>query len=121
MRYYLSRINPVDGFRVSGAGDTRWLEFDNLGLEAGLATDCEYTYQWYRFDNDVDGRSVLTAEATTSEPAIPIPPGSVPFPMVRMASRCDGHTSWASAVEVFLRGGAEPTVVGVDRADPATP
>jgi hypothetical protein len=118
VRYYLSRISPVDGFRVIGAGETRRLEFDNLGLEAGLATDCEYQYQWFRYDNLIAGRSVLTAEATVSEPALPIPSSLAPFPMVSLTSRCAGQPSWTSAVEVFLRNGAEPTVVGVDRADP---
>ena len=121
VRYYLSRINPVDGFRVTGAGGTQRLEFGNLGLDVGLAANCDYGYQWYRYDNDLDARSSLTGEATTSLPAIPIPSGSIPFRIVRLTSHCARQPSWSSAVEVFVRGGSEPTVVGVDRGDPTTP
>ena len=121
VRYYLSRINPVDGFRVTGAGDQMALEFDNLGLDVGLAADCDYRYQWYGYDNDTDSRSRMTAEATATQPSLPIPTGATNFSVVRLTSQCEGQPSWSSAVEVFLRSGAEPTVVGVDRADPATP
>jgi len=120
VRYYLSRINPVDGFRVTGAGDQLALEFDNLGLDVGLAVDCDYRYQWYGYDNDTDRRSRMTAEATATQPSLPIPTGATPFSVVRLTSRCEGQPSWSSAVEVFLRSGAESMVVGVDRADPAT-
>ena len=115
---HLTRINPVDRFRVAGSGEVRRLEFDNLGVKAGLAGLCDYTYQWYRYDNASDDRSVLTAEATTSVPSLPIPTGSIPFSMVRLTSQCEGQPSWTSPVDVFLRNEPEPTVVGVDRADP---
>ena len=122
VRYYLSRINPVDRFRVTtGAGQARQLEFDNLGVAARLSDGCDYTYQWFRYDNLNAGQSVLSAEATTSQMSLPIPAGSAPFPMVRLRSRCAGQPGWTSLVEIFLRHGPDPTVVGVDRADPDAP
>ena len=118
VRYYLSRITPLDGFRLTGAGEARQLEFDNLAVAVGLAGDCEYSYQWFQYDNATDGRSVLTGEATTGQMSLPMPGGSTPFPMVRLTSRCDGQSTWASAIDVFLRNGPDPRVVGVDRTDP---
>ena len=53
VRYYLARINPVDGFSVStGSNGQRRLTFVNLGVEAGLATDCSYGYSWHTFGNE---------------------------------------------------------------------
>ena len=116
VRYYLSQINPLDGFQLSSGR----LEFTNLGLEAGLATDCQYEYQWHRFDNDTNALTPLGQPGSGSEMSVPLPFDRSPFLMVRITSNCLEQPAWASAIDVYLRNGGTPSVVGVERQDPGT-
>ena len=39
--------------------------------------------------------------------------------MVKMSSSCPGQPKWASEVDVYLRNGSTPSVVGIERFDPS--
>ena len=114
VRYYLSQINPLDGFQITSGR----LDFVNLGLEAGLATGCQYEYQWHRFDNDAGALNPLGQPGSSSEMRVPLPSDSSPFLMVRLSSSCSDQPAWVSAVDVYVRNGNSPSVVGIERHDP---
>lgn len=118
VRYYLSQINPLDGFTVAAAGGKRNLNFTNLGVEAGLASACRYEYQWHRFDNETETATELGSPSESSETVVPIPAQDEPFQMVRILTVCADQPAWRSSVDVYLRNGATPTVVGVERETP---
>ena len=119
VRYYLSQINPLNGFTVSRADGKRNLNFTNLGIEAGLASACRYEYQWHRFDNKTETSSELGSPSESSQTVVPIPVRDAPFQMVRISTVCADQPAWRSSVDVYLRNGATPTVVGVERETPA--
>ena len=114
VNYYLAQINPIDGFAVAGPQ----LEFVNLGVEAGLATDCRYNYDWNVFDNVSEAQTSLGASGTVAESEIPIPDSGADFIVVRISSECAGQPNWTSDVDVYIRNSESASVVGVDRADP---
>ena len=115
VRYYLSQINPLDGFTVAAAGGKRNLNFTNLGVEAGLASACRYEYQWHRFDNETETATELGSPSESSETVVPIPAQDEPFQMVRISTVCPDQPAWRSSVDVYLRNGSTPSVVGVER------
>ena len=119
VRYYLSQINPLDGFTVAAAGGKRNLNFTNLGVEAGLASACRYEYQWHRFDNETETATELGSPSESSETVVPIPAQDEPFQMVRISTVCPDQPAWRSSVDVYLRNGSTPSVVGVERETPA--
>ncbi len=119
VRYYLAQINPLDGFEVSGGNDARRLEFVNLGLEAGLRSECAYEYVWHTFDNDSEVLSELGTPGTTSTTSVPIPRSEASYLMARLSSSCAGQPEWASAVEVYLKSAGDMNVVGIERALPS--
>ena len=119
VRYWLAQIDPIDGFEVAGTGGSRRLEFVNLGVEAGLATSCRYGYAWHSFGNETGVHQALGAPGVSASPSIPVPGDSAPFLMVKLASSCIDQPKWTSEVRVFLRNSGTPTVVGVERDDPA--
>ena len=119
VRYYLSQINPVDQFGVSGSGPGGpRLDFVNLGLVAGMASECRYDYTWHKFDNQSGNLSPLGQTSSTTTTRLPVPIEEADFLVVRLASHCSGQPKWTSPVDVYLRNGENVSVVGVERADP---
>jgi len=116
VRYHLGQINPLDGFEVEPA--SRQLTFVNLGLEAGLETECRYEYRWYRFNNASGELTALGAVTSTSVPRLSIPRAAADFLMVRLSSICPTQDKWKSIVDVYFRNGVEPGLVGLERAEP---
>jgi hypothetical protein len=120
VQHYLTQINPLDAFAVRTASDgKRSLSFANLGMDAGLAESCEYQYAWHQFDNQTEAATELNVSATAAHGVVPIPSNDSPFLMVRISSLCSGQPKWASPIDVYLRNGAEPIVVGLERQEPA--
>jgi hypothetical protein len=127
---YFRQVNPLDGFRVVG----QTLEFENLGEQAGLAGDEAYEFEWFTFDNNSGSLGSL-AGGVASQPALPLPDlkpdarangrraaeptgtttDPVEFLMVRIRTRSSVEAGWLKAVEVYLRTGPSPEVVGIDR------
>ena len=108
--HYFRQINPLDGFAVGDA-----LTFRNLGAEGGLGEVSGYEYEWFAFDNERGKLEPLGAPGRTSSPRIPLPEGDAPYVMVRIRTESKTEPSWRKAVEVYLRGLGEKTLVGIDR------
>lgn len=119
VRYYLTQINPLDGFTLSAAADGESsLEFVNLGVEAGFGSQCRYQYAWHRFDNQTETLSALGVPGETSQATLSVPEDPAEFLMVRVSSSCPAQPLWRrNPVEVYLRNSANPSVVGIERAD----
>ncbi len=119
VRYYLTQINPLDGFTLSAAADGESsLEFVNLGVEAGFGSQCRYQYAWHRFDNQTETLSALGVPGETSQTTLSVPEDTAEFLMVRVSSSCPAQPLWRrNPVEVYLRNSANPSVVGIERAD----
>ena len=112
--YYFSQVNPLDGFRV----DDGAVRFDNLGERAGLATAEAYEYEWFTFDNDTRELAGI-GSGETSDTAVPLPSNAdragADYLMVRLSTRAPGVSSWRRSVDVYVRLGAAPSVVGIER------
>ena len=119
VRYYLTQINPLDGFTLSAAADGESsLEFVNLGVEAGFGSQCRYQYAWHRFDNQTETLSALGVPGETSQTTLSVPEDTAEFLMVRVSSSCPAQPLWRrNPVEVYLRNSANASVVGIERAD----
>ena len=119
VRYYLTQINPLDGFTLSAAADGESsLEFVNLGVEAGFGSQCRYQYAWHRFDNQTETLSALGVPGETSQTTLSVPEDTAEFLMVRVSSSCPAQPLWRrNPVEVYLRNSENPSVVGIERAD----
>ncbi|MEE2637327.1 MAG: hypothetical protein VYE68_08870 [Acidobacteriota bacterium] len=118
--FYLGQINPLDGFMIDGLSPSRYVFFQNLGVEAGLSEDveCEYHYRWSTYDNVSDTRSPLGSQARVRATVVPIPASPGAFSVLRLSSLCVGQPNWTSGIDVFLRNGTELTIVGVERLHP---
>jgi len=117
IRYYLSRMNPLDEFRWSGEpGLSLRLAFTNLGLEAGLAVASSYQYQWFRFDNTSQGLESVTEVRPSEGPSLAVPQDPGAYLMVRISTSSREQPQWRKKVEVFIRNDSQkPTVVGIER------
>jgi hypothetical protein len=108
---YLGEVNPLAGFRVDGDA----LVFENLGASRGLGTVSAYEYQWFAFDNVSGVLQELGGPARATTERIPRPESAVPYTMVRIRTLSAQRPAWRQAVDVFLRAGEAPSVVGIDR------
>lgn len=120
VQHYFAITNPLDRFEV--APNDHRLRFANLGVEAGLSAEAEYSYQWFRFDNDEGSEHVL--DEPRDEPrltelaAIPIPQSSAPFLMVRIRTLAEGFPQWEAPVDVYLclrSRRRSRTIIGIER------
>jgi len=119
VRYWLSQINPVDGFTAASAPDGgHRLEFTNLGVEAGLASECSYGYAWHTFGNKTGVYQAIGTPGMSPRSELRIPDDSAEFIMVKLSSSCPGQPKWTSEVDVYLRNDPAPSVVGIERLDP---
>jgi hypothetical protein len=104
-RYYRV-VSPLAGFRVQDGA----VAFDDLGPRGGLAAVSAYETEWASFDNVTGARKPLDAPARS----LRIPAVDEPFVVVRVrAVRGDGARD--RYVDVFLRNGPAPSVVGLER------
>ena len=109
LRSYLTPLSPLDGFVVSG--DT--LAFRHLGIDQGLGTVDGYDYEWSAFDNMTGARMPLSSGQSTTT-VVPRPATDAAFVVVRVRGR-SSLPGWRKWVDVFLRNGEAPAVVGVER------
>lgn len=113
IQYYLSQINPLDDFQLNG--ETRTLNFKNLGVEAKLAQVEAYKYQWFQFDNQRGSSEPLSPVQSVSSPSLPLPQDGSPYWMVRIRTISKNQANWKKKVEVFIRNDSHRTVVGIER------
>jgi hypothetical protein len=108
---YLRALNPLDGFRIEDSA----LVFENLGERAALARADGYEHQWFAVDN-ANGRATPLGEPTRStEPRVVLTSSSFEYTMVRIRTLSEAVPAWRQAVDVFLRNGPTPAIVGVER------
>ena len=114
--HYLSQLNPLHDFRLAGSRDSLRLEFENLGLEAGLGSVDSYQYQWFRFDNETQSQTKLGEQTSTQNPAIPVPQVEETYLVVQLSTVSSEQPNWAKSVKVFLRNSSgQLQVVGIER------
>lgn len=114
IRHYLPLASPLDGFLIMQVGDSTYLKFVNLMIEAGISESDHYEYEWYRFDNLTGVLTSLDLSASTDQTSIPIPQSSGSFLMVRILSSSqkagDQHK-----IDIYIRNEANPLIVGIER------
>ncbi len=115
IRYYLDQINPLYDFHVVQQSGANTLDFSHLGLEAGFATGESYEYEWYRFDNKAEKTEAIGSKNTALTSSIAMPADQADFLMVRIHTMDSQHSNWKGAVDVYIRNGSSPTVVGIER------
>jgi len=108
---YFGALNPLGSFHVSGAT----VGFANHGEDAGRARADGYEYQWFALDNQTGQTRPLGPVARASGRSIPLPADRAQYLMVRIRTLAPGAESWRKRVDVYLRTGGEPQVVGVER------
>lgn len=112
---YFSGLNPLADFRVEARDGRHALAFTNYGEERRLATVEAYEYQWFSFDNRSGATEPLGAPALAVTRALPLPPEATEYVMVRIRTLAPGRPAWNQKVDVFVRTGDEPRIVGVER------
>jgi hypothetical protein len=111
---YFRDLNPLADFRLAPA-EPGVLAFTNHGEDARLGQVDAYEYQWFALDNDTGRLEALAPAARTRHRSIPLPAAKPPHLKVRIRTFAPGVEAWKKAVDVFLRTGGVPTVVGVER------
>jgi hypothetical protein len=119
VRHYLSLLNPIDLFAVvRGPGGEASLSFVNLGIEAGLAEECQYEYRWHTFSNETGVHRPIGRPELSPRSQLRIPDDAAEFLMVKLSTRCADRPKWRSEVDVYLRNRSFPSLVGIERHDP---
>ncbi|MCI0553949.1 MAG: hypothetical protein L0287_23625, partial [Anaerolineae bacterium] len=111
LQYYFAQLNPLDAFSIAN----NELTFRNLGLEAQLASNASYKYQWFSFDNDTMNAAALTNSGTSDTPSLSIPATDSGYLMVRVQTTSENHPEWQKAVDVYIRNDSTKSVVGIER------
>ncbi|HET9316405.1 MAG TPA: hypothetical protein VFQ51_12500 [Vicinamibacteria bacterium] len=111
---YFRALNPIDGFRVEGGA----IVFENPGERAGLPRADGYEHQWFAVDNAGGRLAPLGEAARSTEARVVLTNHPSEYTMVRIRTLSDAVPAWRQAVDVFLRNGATPEVVGVERETP---
>lgn len=107
---YFRGLNPLADFAAADA-----LSFTNYGEDAGLGKVEAYEYEWFAFDNKASRPVSLGALARAPGRSLPLPAARPAYLMLRIRTRAPGFPGWGKRVDVFLRTGPGPAVVGVDR------
>jgi hypothetical protein len=123
VRAWISGVNPLADFVVSGAGE---LTFTNAAVEAGAATPAgSYEIEVFRFDNLSGSRTPIGTSMTVREPRVPLPAGAAAlgpgeYLEVRVATVHPLFKAWRAPVIVHLRRTAASgwETVGVRRLSP---
>ncbi len=105
-RTYLSRVLPLDRFRVSGTT----LQFDDLGVVYRLSPARTFTIEWFAFDNAKD--SLLAKLGTGAD----LPAAVQGLPAGSYAAARVHAGDPAMSVTIYVRHGATGfDIVGIDR------
>jgi hypothetical protein len=119
-RYWLSRVNSVDNFRIDDAGQ---LHFEDLVVRYGFAKAPGYVVSWYRYDNQNDRKVLLDRPREYEGSPIPIlneartGPGGAYY-SVRIQRRIEESGKIPKAVHLyFRRAGGRLELVGIEREE----
>lgn len=100
---YLTKVLPLDRFRVEGSRIT----FDDLGVRYGLSPAEDYQFEWFSFDNHSEALTPLANAATAS-----VPKSKGDYVAAQIRGKDPDKT-----VMVFVRTkGDSAKVVGVERS-----
>ncbi|HKY62205.1 MAG TPA: hypothetical protein VJR29_02210 [bacterium] len=117
--YWLSRVNPLDNFRLEPAAEGQALAFDDLLVQAGLAPAGSATYR-YRVIQDRGAYDLLDWTETQA------PSASLPADLLgrmkpektyllQLETRRSGEEFWGPAVDVILEKSGELRILGLNR------
>ena len=114
---WLNQVCPAVDPRLLAEGA---LTFSNAAVDARAATPAEtYQLQWFRFDNTTGTRTSVGDSQTVATPAGRAPAGLLDgseYVGVVVTARHREHDGWMRpATFFFRRGGAQWTLVGVER------
>jgi hypothetical protein len=118
--YYLNRLNPCDGFRLSDSA----LYFSNLSVKYGFGDPPRgYTSSWWFYDNrEMKPTEKIEGPVTHHNAFIALPeilensPAGT-FCFVEIQPTDDAPVSWLNPVRVFLRKAYDGMkIVGIYRA-----
>ena len=116
VRHHLSQISPLDEFRITGKGESRRIEFRNLGVDSGLASSSSYRYRWFRFNNVTGEQTELADSQTSPDVSLRIPQSEHNHLLLRIGVISAEQPNWEKEVAVYLRKGSGSThIVGIDR------
>ena len=104
-RYYRA-VSPLAGFRVEDGA----VAFDDLGPRGGLPPASAFETGWAAFDNATGARRPLGAPGRS----LAVPASEDAFLVVRVRA-LRGESAREPYVDVFLRNGPAPSVVGLER------
>jgi hypothetical protein len=108
-RYYRV-VSPLDAFRADGGA----VAFADLGPRGGLPPASAFEVEWAAFDNATGARRALGAPGRAAAASLPIPPADDAFLVARVRA-VRGEGARDPYVDVFLRNGPAPSVVGLER------
>ena len=112
IHYYLDQLNPLDGFEMN---DRLELTFRNLGLNAGLASNASYQYEWFRFNNPSGSTEKISGPSSSDTSSLRIPDDHAEYLLARIRTNSEAHVNWQKTVDVYIRNDATKTVIGIDR------
>ena len=112
IRHYLGLVNPLDRFQVN---EQNQLTFHNLGVQARLAPNASYKYQWFRFDNETSTTRAIASAGQSNDSALSIPQDDAQYLMVKIETIADGQPNWQKTVDVYLRQDGSRKIVGIER------
>jgi hypothetical protein len=114
LRYYLTRLNPLDEFEVREEERGQTLLFKNLGEALRLGKAGSYEYQWALFDNLSGTSQPLGSVETTGTARVPIPGEKAEFLKVSIRTVSSDQPGWRKPVTVFLASSLR-RVIGIER------
>ena len=123
--YWITRTNPLDGFQVSGTGDSMMLRWDNAATRVAAASPTAfYTVAWSSLDNDNNSGTAAGIEPVGQSPAAVVPASAwgpadtfgYRYAVARISTSHEEFPAWRKAVVVTLRDrGGRIDVVGIQR------
>jgi hypothetical protein len=119
--YWLSRIAPLDNFKLENQAGETSLAFDDLMVQAGVAASGSANYR-YRLIQD-RGVYELVGWTETASTKVPLPavildgmkPGK-PY-LLQLQTRRQGEEFWGPTVDVILERSSELKILGLNRRD----
>jgi hypothetical protein len=125
VRYWITRTNPLDEFRVSSPEAGSELTFDNAAIRVGAASPgATYRVGWSKLENLVNHEVIVRAPVPVESPRVPVPEESwgprddagYRYAIADIQTLHPDFPHWTAPVRVSLRmrDGAVD-VVGIER------
>jgi hypothetical protein len=117
--YWLSRVNPLDNFRLEPGAEGSVLAFDDLMVQSGLAPSGSATYR-YRVIQDrgaYDLADWVETQAQSASLSADLLSRMKPQKtyLLQVETRRPGEQFWGPAVDVILEKSSELKILGLNR------